>query len=36
VETRSRVIASTSFWLRGKGPNYNGKVEFSDDEAKAR
>jgi hypothetical protein len=35
VETGRRVIATTSFWLRGKGPNYSGKVEFSDDEAKA-
>jgi len=24
----------TTFWLRGKGANYSGKVEFSDDEAK--
>jgi hypothetical protein len=36
MESRGRVIASTSFWLRGKGPNYSGKVEFSDDEAKAK
>jgi hypothetical protein len=36
VETGRRVIASTAFWLRGKGPNYSGKVEFSDDEAKRR
>jgi hypothetical protein len=36
VETRSRIIASTSFWLRGKGPNYSGKVEFSDQEAKGK
>ncbi len=33
MESRGRVIASKSFWLRGKGPNYSGKVEFSDDEA---
>jgi hypothetical protein len=36
LESRGRVIASTSFWLRGKGPNYSGKVEFSDEEAKAK
>ena len=36
MESRRRVIASTHFWLRGKGPNYSGKVEFSDDEAKAK
>jgi hypothetical protein len=33
MESGRRVIASTTFWLRGKGPNYSGKVEFSDDEA---
>lgn len=36
LETGRRVLASTIFWLRGKGPNYSGKVEFSDDEAKGR
>ena len=36
MESRRRVIASTTFWLRGKGPNYSGKVEFSDDEAKGK
>ena len=36
MESRRRVIASANFWLRGKGPNYSGKVEFSDDEAKAK
>lgn len=36
MESRGRVIASTSFWLRGKGPNYSGKVEFSDAEAKQK
>jgi hypothetical protein len=36
LESRGRVIASTSFWLRGKGPNYSGKVEFSDEEAKKK
>jgi hypothetical protein len=36
LESKGRVIASTSFWLRGKGPNYSGKVEFSDDEAKKK
>ena len=36
MESRRRVIASTNFWLRGKGANYSGKVEFSDDEAKGK
>lgn len=36
VESRGRVIATTSFWLLGKGANYSGKVEFSDDEARRR
>ena len=36
MESGRRVIASTTFWLRGKGPNYSGKVEFSDDEAKKK
>ena len=31
-----RIIASTSFWLLGKGANYSGKVEFSDSETKAK
>ncbi len=34
--SRGRVIATTSFWLRGKGANYSGKVEFSDDDTKKR
>jgi hypothetical protein len=34
MESRRRVIASATFWLRGKGPNYSGKVEFSDEETK--
>lgn len=36
IETGRRVIATTSFWLRGKGANYSGKVEFSDEEARKR
>lgn len=36
VETGGRRIAATTFWLRGKGPQYSGKVEFSDDDAKGR
>jgi hypothetical protein len=36
VESGRRIIATTMFWLRGKGPNYSGKVEFSDDEAKGK
>ena len=30
------LIASTTFWLRGKGPNYSGKVEFTDEEARGK
>ena len=36
LESRSHVIASTQFWLLGKGANYSGKVEFSDEETKAK
>jgi hypothetical protein len=36
MENGRRIIASTNFWLRGKGPNYSGKVEFSDEEARAK
>jgi hypothetical protein len=36
VERGGRVLARTEFWLRGKGPNYSGKVEFTDEEAKQR
>ena len=36
IESRSRTIATTTFWLLGKGANYSGKVEFSDAEAKAK
>jgi hypothetical protein len=36
VESRGRVLATTSFWLLGKGANYSGKVEFSDDEARRK
>jgi hypothetical protein len=34
AESRGHIIATTSFWLLGKGANYSGKVEFSDSEAK--
>jgi hypothetical protein len=34
LESRGRVLATTAFWLLGKGANYSGKVEFSDSEAK--
>jgi hypothetical protein len=36
MESRGHVIATTSFWLLGKGAQYSGKVEFSDAEAKAK
>ena len=34
AESRGRIIATTQFWLLGKGANYSGKVEFSDSEAR--
>jgi hypothetical protein len=36
AESRGRVIATTSFWLLGKGANYSGKVEFSDSDARGK
>jgi hypothetical protein len=36
AESRGRVIATTSFWLLGKGENYSGKVDFSDADAKGK
>jgi hypothetical protein len=36
VESRGHVIATTNFWLLGKGANYSGKVEFSDQEARQK
>jgi hypothetical protein len=36
IESGSRVLAQTKFWLRGKGPKYSGKVEFSDEEARQK
>lgn len=36
LESGRRVLATTTFWLRGKGPNYSGKVEFSDEDAKGK
>jgi hypothetical protein len=36
LESRGRMIASTKFWLRGKGPNYSGTVEFTDAETRGR
>ena len=36
VESRGHVLATTSFWLLGKGANYSGKVEFSDEEARRK
>src|SRR4051812_35882621 len=34
MESGHRTIAMTTFWLRGKGANYSGKVEFSDEETR--
>lgn len=36
IESGSHVLAHTKFWLRGKGPQYSGKVEFTDEEAKQK
>ena len=36
MESGARVLAQTKFWLRGKGPNYSGKVEFTDQEARMK
>jgi hypothetical protein len=36
IESRSRTLATTTFWLLGKGASYSGKVEFSDADAKAK
>jgi hypothetical protein len=36
AESRGRIVATTSFWLLGKGANYSGKVEFSDADAKGK
>lgn len=36
IDSGSRVLAQTKFWLRGKGPKYSGKVEFSDEEARLK
>ena len=36
MESRGHVIATTSFWLLGKGAQYSGKVEFSDQEARQK
>jgi hypothetical protein len=36
IESGRRVLARTEFWLRGKGPKYSGKVEFSDEEARQK
>jgi hypothetical protein len=36
IESKSRTIATTTFWLLGKGANYSGKVEFSDSDTRAK
>lgn len=36
AESRGRILATTTFWLLGKGATYSGKVEFSDDDAKGK
>ena len=34
TDARGVSLAHTTFWLRGKGPRYSGRVTFSDEEAK--
>jgi hypothetical protein len=34
VQSHRRIIASVTFILRGQGPNFSGKVNFSDEETK--
>jgi hypothetical protein len=36
IENRGQSLAQGEFILRGEGPHYSGKVEFSDDEAKQK
>jgi hypothetical protein len=36
IESRGRSIATTTFWLLGKGAQYSGKVDFSDADARAK
>ena len=36
LESRKKIIASTTFTLRGKGPKYSGKVTFSEEDAKKK
>ena len=36
IESRGRVLAQTNLIIRGEGPHYSGRVEFSDEEAKQK
>ena len=36
IESRGRTLATTTFWLLGKGAQYSGKVEFSDADTSAK
>jgi hypothetical protein len=36
MENRNRIIATTTLIIRGDGPKYSGKVEFTDDEASGK
>jgi hypothetical protein len=36
IETRNRIIAQGQVILRGEGPRYSGKVEFSEEETKGK
>lgn len=36
IESGRRLLAETTFWLRGKGPKYSGTVEFTDEEARQK
>jgi hypothetical protein len=36
LESRKKIIATTTFTLRGKGPKYSGKVTFTEEDAKKK
>jgi hypothetical protein len=36
MENRGRIIATTTLIIRGEGPKYSGRVDFSDDDARQR
>jgi uncharacterized protein YcfL len=36
LESKHKIIATATFWLRGKGPHYSGKVTFTEEDAKKK